>query len=116
MSNKLATFETTGVKWKSTDTLGSREEFINNLCSTENNLITDRFASVVFGLVTLYRNQLLDGRNMESSDYNVSGHSLFTYGLEADPINFRTLLLSAFEPHGRKPRDDAEQHIVYLDV
>lgn len=105
--------------WKDASDIGSRDEFIRNITNVEHTVLLNKFNDIVFGLVCLYRQQLVGGKEAASSEYNSGTRGEFRHGVDGVALNFRSLLLSAFKPHGGRPvTDDSlhDQHVVYVDI
>lgn len=73
-------------------------------------MVLSRFNDVLFGIVCLYGNQILGGKMCRREEYNTSTMNELSHGLCGRPVNFRTLLLSCFNPHGGAP------HVVYVEI
>lgn len=106
--------------WKSVTCLGSRSLFVQRFTTPENSAIIDQFNNVVFGLVALFRGQLVGGKEAHNGEYNAATRKEFCFGIEnGHPVNFRTLLLSAFKPHGGAEATNvtrADQQVVYVEI
>ncbi|PXF44647.1 hypothetical protein BWQ96_05589 [Gracilariopsis chorda] len=106
--------------WKSVACLGTREQFVKRFTTPENAAIINQFNNVVFGLVALFRGQLVGGKEAKNGEYNAATRKEFGVGVEnGHPVNFRTLLISAFKPYGGADATDetrADQHVVYVEI
>ncbi|PXF40886.1 hypothetical protein BWQ96_09379 [Gracilariopsis chorda] len=105
--------------WKDPACLGNRDKFMDTLTDVNNTTTLQQFNNAVFGLVSLLRGRLVGGKNSNASEYNVGTTSEFNFGLEDTPVNFRTLLLSSFKPHGGRPLTDEslyDQTVVYVQI
>lgn len=104
--------------WKNTKVLGNRTSFSQNFLSTDNVQLLKQFNDTVFGLVCFHRHSLLGGKNRSLNEYNTGTSPEYEHDIP-NPVNFRTLLLSAFKQHGgRDPNDDSlfDRHVVYVEV
>ena len=88
--------------WMPVVVLENREKFIDKFDSVAHERLISQFNDVVFGLAYFYRQALLGGWSLDPNDYNVGIRSDLQHDVREKPINFRTLLLSAFKPHGGK--------------
>lgn len=100
------------------DTLGTRDDFIDRYSTSYYGLILRQFNDILFGIVCTYRNQLLGEKEAMSGEYNTGTGEMFSNGLQSSAMNFRTLLLSCFKPHGGKGGGGfiTDQHVVYVEI
>lgn len=107
------------VSWKETSCIEDRDNFMTSLTDIENAGVLKQFNNVVFGLVCLFRGQLIGGKEASKSEYNARTRADFAHGVSGLPLNFRTLLLSSFLPHGGRPHTDEslyKQHVLYVEI
>lgn len=105
--------------WKSVRGLGCRDAFINRFSSVENTMLVKQFSDIAFGLTALFRGQLVGRKESNNSEYNSQTIADMNFGVHGAPLNFRTLLLSAFKPHGGKdPSDESlyDEQVVYVEI
>ncbi|PXF43748.1 hypothetical protein BWQ96_06480 [Gracilariopsis chorda] len=105
--------------WRSADSSGSREQFIERFTSVENNMRVQQCEEIVFEIVALYRSQLLGGREVVGNEYNTSAPELLSFGNDGSAVNFRALLLSSFKSHGGcSELNDylVDQHLVFVEI
>ena len=102
--------------WRPQLLLGDGEAFGDSFSTPESQIILDRFNDVVFGITALFRNALVGGHEQKNSEYNASTREQFGYRCSSPPINFRTLLLSCFKPHGGAPEPTFDQHVIYVEI
>ena len=110
----------TGDKWLAASLSPWRQEaFGGSFNSPENQVVRDQFNDVVFGITALFGNSLVGGHEQQSSEYNTKTREDFGYNCSSNPINFRTLFLSCFKPHGglEVSKDSTlDQHVVYVRI
>ena len=86
--------------WRSREPLGSRETFTDSLANREHEAIIRQFQSVVLGMSSLCRRQLLGGLEGANAEHNTGTRDGLESLMHHRPVNFRTLMLSCFKPHG----------------
>lgn len=103
--------------WKPVVVLENRGIFINKFDSVAHERLISQFNDVVSGLASFYRQALLGGSSLYLMNYIVGIRSGLQHEVREKPINFRTLLLSAFKPHGGQSMSgDFDQHAVYVEI
>lgn len=93
------------------------EKFVDSLTSPEQSTIVSQFHDVVFGLAYFYRQSLLRGMHHNTGEYNVRIQKAFQHFVSLELVNCKTLLLSAFKPHGRRHEVEfADRHVFYVEI
>ena len=105
--------------WKDVSRLGNREELVQKYTSSENTEIHQQFNFIAFGLVALYGAQLIGESKSAEKEYNTRTVEQYSFGAQSHALDFRTLLLSAFNPHGGRDQTDDnlfDRKVVYIEV
>lgn len=106
------------MEWRSPSIHEDRETFANAFTQPNDVKTLEYFCDVVFGLNFTHRDKLLgNNSDMQSFSENKMRNRAQLTGKRV--INFRSLVLSAFKPHGGGSEDDVflyEQEVVYVDI
>ena len=105
--------------WRPSSLLGNRERFVQSFNTDENNIIFNQFNDIVFGIACLCRSALVGGNEANRLEYSTAITKELKQDLDAPPVNFTTLLLSCFKPHGGAKDSEtleADQHVLYVEI
>ena len=105
--------------WRCPSVLGNRGKFAGSFNSKERRAVLNQFNDIVFGVTSLFRTELLGGKERNDVEYNTGIRKEYEQMASNPPVIFRTLLLSSFKPHGFATVPDeilSNQHVVYVEI